>query len=90
MKKVRSFIVGTAILTVATGAVMSSPWATFAQNESAGKGGFAHRQRMHRMSGAGDGTARDELAAIHVRETPLWKEPGVYYRRRAGFRAGAA
>ena len=53
MKKVRSFIVGTAILTVATGAVMSSPWATFAQNESAGKGGFAHRQGMHRMSGAG-------------------------------------
>jgi Spy/CpxP family protein refolding chaperone len=53
MKKVRSFIVGSAILTVAAGAVMSSPWATFAQNESAGKGGFAHRQRMHRMSGAG-------------------------------------
>ena len=51
MKKVRSFIVGTAILTVATGAVMSSPWETFAQNESAGKGGFAHRPGMHRMSG---------------------------------------
>jgi hypothetical protein len=53
MKKIRSFIVGTAILTVATGAVMSSPLATFAQNESPGKGGFAHRARMHRMSGAG-------------------------------------
>ncbi len=53
MKKVRSFIVGGAILTVATGAVMSSPLATFAQNESAGKGCFAHRARMHRMSGAG-------------------------------------
>jgi Spy/CpxP family protein refolding chaperone len=53
MKKVRSFIVGTAILTVATGAVMSSPLATFAQNESTAKGGFAHRPRMHRMSGAG-------------------------------------
>jgi TolA-binding protein len=53
MKKVRSFIVGTAILTVATGAVMSSPLPTFAQNESTGKGGFEHRVRMHRMSGAG-------------------------------------
>jgi Spy/CpxP family protein refolding chaperone len=53
MKQVRSFIIGTAILTVATGAVMSSPLATFAQNESAGKGGFAQRARMHRMSGAG-------------------------------------
>jgi Spy/CpxP family protein refolding chaperone len=52
MKKVRSFIVGTAILTVATGAVMSSPLATFAQNESTGKGG-GHPARMHRMSGAG-------------------------------------
>ena len=45
MKKVRSFIVGSAILTVATGAVMSSPLATFAQNESAGKGGFALKHR---------------------------------------------
>jgi len=53
MKKVRSFMVGTAILTVATGTVMSVPLATFAQNESAGKGEFAHRSRMHRMSGAG-------------------------------------
>jgi Spy/CpxP family protein refolding chaperone len=53
MKKVRSFIVGSAILTVATGAVISSPLATFAQNESASKGAFAHRARMHRMSGAG-------------------------------------
>ena len=53
MKKVRSLIVGTAILTVASGAVMSSPLATFAQNESTGKGGFGHRARMHRMSGAG-------------------------------------
>ena len=53
MKKVRSFIVGTAILTVATGAVISSPSATFAQNEPAREGGFAHRSRMHRMSGAG-------------------------------------
>src|ERR671912_1413766 len=53
MKKVRSFIVGTAVLTVATGAVMSSPLATFAQNESAGKGSFGHRARMHRMAGAG-------------------------------------
>src|SRR5918995_3106600 len=53
MKNVRSFIVGTAILTVATGAVMSSPLATFAQNEAVGKGSFGHRARMHRMSGAG-------------------------------------
>jgi Spy/CpxP family protein refolding chaperone len=53
MKKVRSFIVGSAMLTVATGAFMSSPLATFAQNESAGKGGFAHRARIHRMSGGG-------------------------------------
>jgi Spy/CpxP family protein refolding chaperone len=52
MKKVRSFIVGSAILTVATGAVISSPLATFAQNESASKGAFAHRARMHRMAGA--------------------------------------
>jgi Spy/CpxP family protein refolding chaperone len=52
MKKVRSFIVGTAILTVATGTVISSPWATFAQHESTGKGG-GDRARMHRMSGAG-------------------------------------
>lgn len=54
MKKVCSFIVGSAILTVATGgAVISSPSATFAQHESAGKGGFAHRAGMQRMSGAG-------------------------------------
>lgn len=53
MKKVRSFIVGTAILTVATGAALSSPAATFAQNQSGDKGGAAHRPRMHRMSGAG-------------------------------------
>jgi len=53
MKNVRSFIVGSAILTVATGAVMSSPSATFAQNEPAGKGGFGQRTRMHRMADTG-------------------------------------
>jgi TolA-binding protein len=53
MKKVRSFIVGTAIFTVATGVLISSPLAAFAQNESAGKGGFAHRERMNRRSATG-------------------------------------
>jgi Spy/CpxP family protein refolding chaperone len=53
MKNVRSFIVGSAILTVTTGAVMSSPSATFAQNEPAGKGGFGQRARMHRMGDIG-------------------------------------
>ena len=37
MKQVRSFIIGTAILTVATGAVLSSPLATFAQNDRQAK-----------------------------------------------------
>jgi Spy/CpxP family protein refolding chaperone len=53
MKNVRSFIVGSAILTVTTGAVMSPPSATFAQNEPAGKGGFGQRARMHRMGDIG-------------------------------------
>jgi TolA-binding protein len=53
MKNIRSFIVGTAILTMTGGAVISSPLVTFAQNEPAGKGGFGHRAGMHRMSGAG-------------------------------------
>ena len=53
MKKVRSLILGSAILTVTTAAVMSSPWATFAQNEPSGKGDFSQRARMHRMSAAG-------------------------------------
>jgi Spy/CpxP family protein refolding chaperone len=53
MKNVRSFIVGTAILTMAGVTLMSSPLIAFAQNEPAGKGDFGHRARMHRMSGAG-------------------------------------
>lgn len=53
MKNVRSFIVGSAILTVATGAVMSPPSTTFAQNEPAGKAGFGQRSRMHRMADSG-------------------------------------
>ena len=55
MKKVRSFIVGAAILTVATGAVVSSPPASFAQNETKSKGSFAHKAHKpgtHRMFGA--------------------------------------
>jgi TolA-binding protein len=52
MKHVRSFIIGTTILTMAGGAVMSSPLVAFAQNETAGKGDFGHRAGMHRMSGA--------------------------------------
>ena len=53
MKKVRSFIVGTAILTVATGAVVSSPSATFAQNETKDKGSFARRPAtQHTFGGA--------------------------------------
>ena len=53
MKHVRSFIIGTTILTMAGGAVMSSPLVAFAQNETAGKGDFGHRAGMHRMSGVG-------------------------------------
>src|SRR5918999_3338335 len=52
MKKVRSFIVGTAILTMATGAVVSSPSATFAQNETKDKGSFARKPATHHAFGA--------------------------------------
>ena len=52
MKKIQAFVIGGAILTMATTAVVSSPMSAFAQNETRGKGGFAHRQGMHRMFGA--------------------------------------
>ena len=53
MKNFRSFIVGTAILTVASGAIVWSPSTIAAQAESKREGGSAHRPRMHRMSGGG-------------------------------------
>jgi TolA-binding protein len=52
MKRVRSFLVGGAILTVATGAVVSAPSATLAQNETKGKGSFARKPATHRMFGS--------------------------------------
>jgi Spy/CpxP family protein refolding chaperone len=50
MKKVRQFIIGGAILTMAAGAVVTSPPAIFAQNEAKEK---VHQRRgMHRVPGA--------------------------------------
>lgn len=53
MKTVQAFIIGSAILTMATAAVISPPISAFAQNETRSKQDFAHRRGMHRMFGAG-------------------------------------
>jgi len=50
MIKVREFIIGGAILTMAAGAMVTSPPAIFAQNEV--KENVHQRRGMHRMSGA--------------------------------------
>jgi TolA-binding protein len=71
MKKVRSFIVGTAILTMATGAVVSSPSATFAQNETKEKGSFARKPATHRMFG---GAPLISIALKHRTELNLSNE----------------
>ena len=71
MKKVRSFIVGTAILTVATGAVVSSPSATFAQNETKERGSFARKPAPHRMFG---GAPLISIALKHRTELNLSNE----------------
>jgi TolA-binding protein len=71
MKKVRSFIVGTAILTVATGAVVSSPSATFAQNETKERGSFARKPATHRMFG---GAPLISIALKHRTELNLSNE----------------
>lgn len=71
MKKVRSFIVGTAILTVATGAVVSSPSATFAQNETKERGSFARKSATHRMFG---GAPLISIALKHRTELNLSNE----------------
>ena len=71
MKKVRSFIVGTAILTVATGAVVSSPSATFAQNETKERGSFARKTATHRMFG---GAPLISIALNHRTELNLSNE----------------
>ena len=74
MKKVRSFIVGTAIFMVATGAVISSPLTTHGQNEPKGKGGFAHRAAPHRMFG---GAPLISIALKHRTELNLSNEQGA-------------
>jgi Spy/CpxP family protein refolding chaperone len=71
MKNVRSFIVGTAILTVATGAVVSSPSATFAQNETKERGSFARKPATHRMFG---GAPLISIALKHRTELNLSNE----------------
>ena len=71
MKKVRSFIVGTAILTVAAGAVVLSPPATFAQNETKNKGSFARRPATDRMFG---GAPLISIALKHRTELNLSNE----------------
>jgi Spy/CpxP family protein refolding chaperone len=71
MKRVRSFIVGTAILTVATGAVVSSPSATFAQNETKERGSFARKPATHRMFG---GAPLISIALKHRTELNLSNE----------------
>jgi Spy/CpxP family protein refolding chaperone len=71
MKQVRSFIVGTAILTVATGAVVSSPSATFAQNETKERGSFARKPATHRMFG---GAPLISIALKHRTELNLSNE----------------
>jgi Spy/CpxP family protein refolding chaperone len=71
MKKVRSFIVGTAILTVATGAVVSSPSATFAQNETKERGSFARKPATHRIFG---GAPLISIALKHRTELNLSNE----------------
>ena len=71
MKKVRSFIVGTAIFTVAAGAVVSSPSATFAQNETKGKGSFARKPATDRMFG---GAPLISIALKHRTELNLSNE----------------
>jgi Spy/CpxP family protein refolding chaperone len=71
MKRVQSFIVGTAILTVATGAVVSSPSATFAQNETKERGSFARKPATHRMFG---GAPLISIALKHRTELNLSNE----------------
>lgn len=71
MKRVRSFIVGAAILTVATGAVVSSPSATFAQNETKERGSFARKPATHRMFG---GAPLISIALKHRTELNLSNE----------------
>ena len=71
MKRLRSFIVSTAILTVATGAVVSSPSATFAQNETKDKGSFARRQATQRTFG---GAPLISIALKHRTELNLSNE----------------
>jgi TolA-binding protein len=71
MKKVRSFIVGTAILSVATGAVVSSPSATLAQNETKERGSFARKPAVHRMFG---GAPLISIALKHRTELNLSNE----------------
>jgi Spy/CpxP family protein refolding chaperone len=71
MKRVRSFIVGTAILTVATGAVVSSPAVTFAQNETKERGSFARKPATHRMFG---GAPLISIALKHRTELNLSNE----------------
>ena len=71
MKKVRSLIVGTAIFTVATGAVVSSPSATFAQNETRTKGSFTGKPATDRMFG---GAPLISIALKHRTELNLSNE----------------
>ena len=71
MKKVRSFIVGSAILAVAAGAVVSSPSGTFAQNETKSKGSFARKPATDRMFG---GAPLISIALKHRTELNLSNE----------------
>ena len=69
MKKVRSLIIGTAIAAVAAGAIVSSPSASFAQNET--KRSFARQRATDRMFG---GAPLISIALKHRSELNLSNE----------------
>ena len=76
MKKVRSLIIGTAIATVAAGAIVSSPSASLAQNET--KRSFARQRATDRMFG---GAPLISIALKHRSELNLSNEQVAYLEK---------